>query len=67
MNEYAFGYPNECDSCGSLSDAKLELRVRPYLKEGDELRLMLIGQDPTISEKPERVEYVLMLDQERGA
>lgn len=67
MDEYAFGYPKECDWCASLSEAKLKLQVRPYFQEGDELRLMLIGQDPTISEKPERVRYVLMLDQERGA
>jgi len=48
-------------------NARLPLRVRPYFRKGAEVRVMLIGQDPTISEKPERVEYVLMLDQERGA
>jgi len=63
MEEYSFGYPTECKRCASLSEAKLELRVRPYFQEGDELRVMLIGQDPTISKKPERVRYVLMLDQ----
>ena len=41
--------------------------MRPYFRKGDEVRVMLIGQDPTISKKPERVRYVLMLDQERGA
>jgi len=67
VDEYSFGYPKECNRCACLSEAKLQLQVRPYFREGDELRLMLIGQDPTISRKPERVQYVLMLDQPNGS
>ncbi len=66
MDEYSFGYPKQCTKCVSLSKDSLSLRVKPYFKKGGELRLMLIGQDPTISRKPERVKYVLMLDQENG-
>lgn len=67
MDEYSFGYPTECKRCAPLSNARLPLRVRPYFRKGDEVRVMLIGQDPTISKKPERVRYVLMLDQPNGA
>jgi len=67
MDEYRFGYPKECDWCAPLRGGKLELKVRPYFKERDEPRLMLIGQDPTIADKPERVRYVLMLDQPNGS
>jgi uracil-DNA glycosylase len=63
MDEYSFGYPTECKRCAPLSDARLPLRVCPYFRKGDEVRVMLIGQDPTISRKPERVKHVLMLDQ----
>ncbi len=66
MDEYSFGYPKQCTKCASLSKDSLSLKVKPYFKEGGKLRLMLIGQDPTISRKPERVKYVLMLDQENG-
>jgi uracil-DNA glycosylase len=62
VDEYSFGYPQKCTKCkGDLS-----LHVAPYFKEGDNLRLMVIGQDPTIFRRPERVKYVLMLDQENG-
>ena len=67
MNEYAFGYPRQCKRCASLPNVELDPRVRPYFKEGDEIRAMLIGQDPTIYRRPERVRFVLMLDQEKGA
>lgn len=42
------------------------MKVAPYYKEGNEIRLMLVGQDPTIRRNPERVKYVLMLDQPTG-
>ena len=66
MNEYSFGYPQQCTKCASLSKGNLSLRVVPYFKEGGKIRLMLIGQDPTVFKEPERVKYVLMLDQENG-
>lgn len=60
------GYPKKCTKCSSLSGVTPILRVKPYLKKGTKSRIMLIGQDPTIYRNPERVEYVLMLDQEKG-
>jgi len=42
---------------------KVELRlVPPYFKEGRGLRLMLVGQDPTIKQEPGRVKQAHMLD-----
>jgi len=67
MAKYSFGYPTQCTRCASLSKAKVSLRVGPYFKEGDKVRAMLIGQDPTIYRRPERVRCVLMLDQPKGA
>jgi hypothetical protein len=66
MNEYSFGYPEQCKICVPLAKGDLSLRVAPYWKEGGEVRLMLIGQDPTIHKEPERVKHVLMLDEEDG-
>lgn len=63
MDNYSFGYPKECDKCVGLTNSQTELRVEPHYKEGNNLRLMLIGQDPTIFRKPERVKQVLMLDE----
>ena len=56
-----FGYPEKCERCEGC-----ELRVRPYFRQGADKKLMLIGQDPTIFQKPERVKHVLMLDEENG-
>ncbi len=56
--EYAFGYPEKCDRCTSV-----DLQVKPYLKNSNGVRVMLIGQDPTIHKKNDRVKRVLMLDQ----
>jgi uracil-DNA glycosylase len=61
--EYAFGYPIECDKCGSLAEKGMKFGVAPYYHAGGKRRIMLIGQDPTISKEPERVTSVLMLDQ----
>lgn len=66
MDEYAFGYPKQCTKCVSVSGESPSLGVAPYFKEGDRLRLMLVGQDPTIFQEPGKVRYVLMLDQENG-
>ena len=66
VDNYAFGYPRECDRCAELGGAKLSLRVLPFYHPGGTPRLMLIGQDPTIRRHPERVKYVLMLDQPNG-
>lgn len=38
------------------------MKVDPFYKEGNNFKLMLIGQDPTILNNPERVKKVLMLD-----
>lgn len=64
---YGFGYPTTCQRCASVSGEEVTLRVKPYSRDGSGLRLMLIGQDPTIRRNPERVKYVLMLDQPRSA
>jgi hypothetical protein len=66
MNEYNFGYPSNCTKCKSFSGCEINLKVAPYYKEGNEIRLMLVGQDPTIRRNPERVKQVLMLDQPTG-
>jgi uracil-DNA glycosylase len=64
MEEYLFGYPEQCTKCAAKGE--LRLLVAPYFREGNDLRLMLIGQDPTIRREPERVKCVLMLDQKNG-
>jgi len=61
MDEYSFGCPRKCKRCASFAEAKLRL-VLPFFKEGSGLRLMLIGQDPTIRQEPDRVKHALMLD-----
>jgi uracil-DNA glycosylase len=40
----------------------MALRAEPYFQPGGGMRLMLIGQDPTIRKRPERVRKALMLD-----
>lgn len=61
MDEYSFGCPRECKTCASFAEVELRL-VPPYFKEGRGLRLMLVGQDPTIKPEPDRVKQALMLD-----
>lgn len=66
------GYPNDCEKCfesvrNKFSEINIEgLKVKAYFKKGNNFKLMLIGQDPTIKESKERVQKVLMLDQENG-
>ena len=66
MDEYQYGYPKQCTKCANLSESDLCLRVAPYHREGSKTRLMLVGQDPTIYQQPDRVKYVLMLNEENG-
>jgi uracil-DNA glycosylase len=64
---YLYGYPHECNDCASIGgDPGRSLKVAPYLREGTRFRLMLVGQDPTVRRRPERVKHVLMLDQPNG-
>lgn len=65
-DSYSFGYPRQCNRCAAFSTCTVSLQVAPYYRSGDGLRLMLIGQDPTIRRKAERVKHVLMLDQTNG-
>lgn len=65
MNEHSFGCPEQCTRCVSLSEVRLRL-VPSYFKEGGEPKLMLIGQDPTIRQQPDRVKQVLMLDDQNS-
>lgn len=61
-----FGYPRHCSICnnsGILTQNNLKLFVKPFYQKGNGFRLMLIGQDPTIFERKERVKHVLMLDE----
>ncbi len=62
-NNYSFGYPQQCTRCVNISGCEISLRVAPYLKQGDGPKVMLIGQDPTLYNKPERVTHVLMLNE----
>lgn len=66
MNLYSFDYPEKCTICKSFSKTNINLQVAPYYRPGNDFRLMLIGQDPTIFQKPERVKHVLMLDEPNG-
>ena len=64
-----FGYPescNLCESCANCKEKGLNLQAKPYFRQGDSFRLLLIGQDPTIFHKKERVKYVLMLNEDNG-
>jgi uracil-DNA glycosylase len=61
MDKFKFGYPEKCAQCKGI-----KFEVEPFYQEGNDIRLMLIGQDPTIARKQERVKQVLMLDQENG-
>lgn len=64
---YEFGYPRQCNVCETVpGDPGRALNVGPFYRPGDSFRLMLIGQDPTIRKRPERVSQVLMLDQPNG-
>ena len=62
-----YGYPTECDSCKIFeSKPKNISRIDPFHKTGNELKLLLIGQDPTIFKEPYRVNTVLMLNETKG-
>ncbi|MFM2292327.1 MAG: Uracil glycosylase superfamily [Bacteroidota bacterium] len=64
---YKFGYPSNCVKCVSLGDTPKRLNeIKPFYKEGNEIKIMLIGQDPTIFKDPERVNTVLMLEDVPG-
>ena len=66
MTGYEFGCPKQCSKCADFSTCGFNLQVAPFFKQGDDFRLMLIGQDPTIFIRSERVKHVLMLDEPNG-
>ena len=66
MDIYKFGYPEQCDKCKDLSYIKLKLPTPYHNKVTSNKRAMLIGQDPYIYRDPDRVECVLMLDQQNS-
>ena len=66
IDNFLFGYPKQCLRCTNFSPNGVELRVVPHFKQGGNLRVMLIGQDPTIFNQPERVKEVLMLNEPNG-
>lgn len=62
-----YGYPVICGKCNSFESKPKNIeRIDPFYKVGDKLKLLLIGQDPTIFDDPERVNTVLMLDETKG-
>lgn len=62
-----YGYPINCNYCQEFdSKPKNISKIDPFYKSGKELKLLLIGQDPTIFDKPERVNTVLMLNENIG-
>ncbi len=67
IENYLFGYPVFCSECMKYDTCNQEifnLQVKPSYKDSESsMKLMLIGQDPTIRNKPERVTHVLMLNQ----
>jgi uracil-DNA glycosylase len=65
MNEYDFGYPYSCKLCTDLFHNCPMLITKPYLVENGNVRLMLIGQDPTIR-SGKGVNRVLDLDNAQG-
>ena len=66
MDIYKFGYPAQCDKCKNLPYIKLKLPTPYHNNVTSSKKVMLIGQDPYIYRDPDRVECVLMLDQEYG-
>lgn len=62
-----YGYPIKCNYCQNFdSKPKNISKIDPFYKSGKDFKLLLIGQDPTISDKPERVNTVLMLNETSG-
>ena len=62
-----FGYPVKCELCSEFDNKPRNIeKIDPYFQKGDKIKLLLIGQDPTIFDKPERVNTVLMLNEKKG-
>lgn len=62
-----FGYPKlDCKKCKNINIDDCNLKVLPSYIKSQQNKLMLIGQDPTIFKNPERVKYVLMLNEDEG-
>ncbi|MDH4227044.1 MAG: uracil-DNA glycosylase family protein [Deltaproteobacteria bacterium] len=61
-NKYSFGYPKQCtDCCKDIGG--LDNTVEPfYLENTGGKKIMLIGQDPTVSNPKTSVKVALMLD-----
>jgi uracil-DNA glycosylase len=62
-----YGYPTECDKCKTFDSKPKGIdRIDPFYKSGNNLKILLIGQDPTIFDEPDRVNTVLMLNETKG-
>lgn len=62
-----YGYPTECVKCKTFDSKPKGIdRIDPFHKTGNKLKILLIGQDPTIFDKPDRVNTVLMLNETKG-
>ncbi len=62
-----YGYPTSCNKCNIFENKPKAIdRIDPFYKTGNKLKLLIIGQDPTIFNEPERVTTVLMLNEIQG-
>lgn len=62
-----FGYPISCNLCNEFEDKPQNIDlINPFYKTGESVKVLLIGQDPTILDRPERVNTVLMLNETTG-
>ena len=54
-----YGYPTECDKCKTFDSKPKGIdRIDQFYKSGNNLKILLIGQDPTIFDEPDRVNSV---------
>ena len=66
MEAYKFGYPKQCKMCESILGGEMKLPSPYYNSVVSSKKVMLVGQDPYIHKDPDRVKFVLMLDEENG-
>lgn len=66
MNAYQFGYPQkECKACSHSEIICNAYEISPFYKEEGQIKVMLIGQDPTIRRASIEVKSVLMLTNDK--
>lgn len=66
MNVYQFGYPQkECKTCSHRDIICNACEISPFYKQEGQIKVMLIGQDPTIRRTDTQVKSVLMLTNDK--